>query len=133
MKNDTFQQLITLLQLFNGMPELLAQKLLQFNCLHPDFLRRINENQALQEYIENTEMITKPYFKSLKELHAFYDKFFVESKHDEMKRLPAPKDPIEVLQKQLEKAVYSENFELAAHIKKYMQTIGISPKDFEVF
>lgn len=132
MKNDTFQQLITLLTLFNGMPELLAQKLLQYNCLHPDFLRRINENQALQEYNSNNEELIniKPYFKSLNELHSFYDKFFIETKKEEMKRLPAAKDPVNVLQKQLEKAVYLENFELAANIKKYMNLVGISPKEF---
>jgi len=130
MKNDTFQQLILLLQLFNGMPELLAQKLLQFNCLHPDFLRRINENHALQEYAQNTDLISKPYFKSLSELHAFYDKFFMESKKEEVKRLPAPKNPADVLQKQLEKAVSFENFELAAYIKSYMQLVGIDVKDF---
>lgn len=131
MKNDTFQQLITLLQLFNGMPELLAQKLLQFNCLHPDFLRRINENPYLQEYTINNDLIfNKPYFKTLQELHAFYDKFFIEIKREEIKRLPPVKNPAEILQKQLEKAVHSENFELAAHIKKYMSIVGVDVKNF---
>lgn len=131
MKNDTFQQLITLLQLFNGTPELLAQKLLQFNCLHPDFLRRINENHHLQEYTINSDLIfNKPYFKTLNELHAFYDKFFVENPIEEAKRLPPAKDPAEILQKQLEKAVRSENFELAARIKKYMTLVGVDVKDF---
>jgi hypothetical protein len=131
MKNDTFQQLITLLQLFNGNPELLAQKLLQFNCLHPDFLRRINENQTLQEYTSNENLLNnKPYFKSLNELHAYYDRFFIENKIVEVKQLPAAKNPSDVLQQQLEKAVHFENYELAAQIKKYMILVGISPKDF---
>lgn len=132
MKNDTFQQLITLLQLFNGMPELLAQKLLQFNCLHPDFLRRINENNHLHDYALNNDLINaKPYFKSMNELHIYYDKFFLESQQEEkQKMLPAAKDPSLVLQKQLEKAVHSEEYELAACIRNYMQLVGISPKNF---
>ena len=109
----------------------MAQKLLQFNCLHPDFLRRINENHHLQEYTINSDLIfNKPYFKTLNELHAFYDKFFVENPIEEAKRLPPAKDPAEILQKQLEKAVRSENFELAARIKKYMTLVGVDVKDF---
>lgn len=131
MQDHTFQNLIQLLQLFNGMPELLAQKLLQFNCLNPDFLTRLNNNQALKESMMKNDLVnSKPYFRSLVEIHAFYDKFFIETKIEEVKQLPPSKDPSDVLQRQLEKAVALENFELATSIKKYMLMVGISPKRF---
>lgn len=131
MQDNTFYNLVQLLQLFNGMPELLAQKMLQFNCLNPEFLQRLNNNAHLKEYFKGNEMLAnKPYFRSLAELHAFYDKFFTQQQVEETKKLPAFKDPSDVLQRQLEKAVNDENFKLAACIKKYMQMVGISPKIF---
>lgn len=125
---DPFQNLIALFHLFNGMPELLAQKLIQFNALHPDFLQKVVENQNLTKYANDPDLImNKPYFNTLKDVHLFYDKFFVI---DNIKQLPMATDPVEILHLQLKKAVDEERYELADMIKNYMMLIKVDIKYF---
>jgi hypothetical protein len=121
---DPFQNLIALFHLFNGLPELLAQKLIQFSALHPDFLQKVIENQHLTAYANDPN---KPYFNSLKDVHTFYDKFFTS---DNIKQLPMANDPIEILHVQLKKFVDDERYELAEMVKKYMQLINVDIKYF---
>ena len=126
-----FQHLITLFHIFNGMPELLAQKMLQFNCFNPEFLKKVSYNKFLDEYTKDPDLImNKPYFTNLKDVHKFYDKFFMEFVEAEPKRLPPSTNPKTILQTQLRNAVELEKYELAAQIRNYMVMVGMMPENF---
>lgn len=129
--NDPFQHLITLFHIFNGMPELLAQKILQFNCINPEFLKKVSYNKFLEEYTRDPDLImNKPYFTHVKDVHKFYDKFFTETIDAEPKRLPPSTHPKTILQNQLKHAVENEKYELAAQIRNYMIMVGMAPENF---
>ncbi len=132
-KNKIFKKnLITLLSIFDGKPNILAEYLIQFDVLSDKQIEHIINNKELSKKskdIKESGEINKPYFSSLEEMQNFYNKFFITEKEKKHPILgSASKEEAIVLE--MRKALESENFEAAAKIRDYCEKNNIDIKKY---
>lgn len=109
--------LLSLLKLFNGRPNHLAQFLLENDALNDSFLKKLNQSSKLSNFkIDDKPFIPK--FNNIDEMKDYYNSFINEIESSIKKRT---KEEIEIeLSEKIKIAIESENYEEAARIRDYM-------------
>ncbi len=125
------RNLITLLKIFDGKPNLLAQYLLDYDVLGDNVKSKIMNNKELakrsKELKDNGEVIM-PNFTNLEEMNLFFDRFF-ESTATYLPVLVSDAK-IETLLAEIKTALKREDYEKAAKLRDYCATKGIDIADF---
>jgi len=109
--------LLSLLKLFNGRPNHLAQYLLENDALNDSFLKKLNQSSKLSNFkIDDKPFIPK--FNNIDEVKDYYNSFINEIESSIKKRT---KEEIEIeLSEKIKMAIESENYEEASRIRDYM-------------
>jgi hypothetical protein len=132
-KNKLFKKnLITLLSIFDGKPNILAEYLIQFDVLSDKQIEHITNNKELSKKskeIKESGEISKPYFSSLEDMQNFYNKFFIKDKEN-IHPILGSASKEEAIFLELKKALENENFETAAKIRDYCEKNNIDLKKY---
>jgi protein-arginine kinase activator protein McsA len=117
MGNFSTSNLLSLLKLFNGRPNHLAQFLLENEAFNDSFLKKLNKSSKLSNFkIDDKPFIPK--FNNIDEMKDYYNSFINEIESSIKKKT---KEEIEKeLSDKIKMAIESENYEEAARIRDYM-------------
>jgi nucleoside-triphosphatase THEP1 len=128
-ENNVLKNLITLIKIFNDVPELFAKKLLEHNVFNEEFINILSNNIDLINAFNNN-VKTKKVFYSIDDVNKYYDKFFKVNfyKQNEIDKYNVynGKNEKEVLIIQLENALRNEDYILADKINAYMKLLNIN-------
>jgi len=128
-ENNVLKNLITLIKIFNDVPELFAKKLLEHNVFNEEFINVLSNNIDLINAFNNN-VKTKKVFYSIDDVNKYYDKFFKANfyKQNEIDKYNVynAKDEKEALIIQLENALRNEDYILADKINAYMKLLNIN-------
>lgn len=122
------RQLVALLVLFRDKPNILVNYLLHYDALKKDFKERVKTNAFLHdisaEFQEN-HAVAPPIFLNLADMQKYYNQAFQRVRETKNPSVLGISSEQEVLLVQLHAAVYAEDYERAARIKKYMEESGM--------
>lgn len=126
-ENDKiYQNLITVLKLFQSRPYHLAKYLMDTDAFSEDFLRKIKNSDKLNSLNKEDESSLKAiYFIDVSHMKDFFN-----SLTDDVyeKKLKNKRDISEELNDKLEKSLKDERYEDAIRLRDYMQKNGIEIK-----
>jgi excinuclease UvrABC helicase subunit UvrB len=114
-KKFNSSSLLIFFKLFENRPNHLVNFLLENDAFNGTFLEKINDSNKLSKISENFEDIN---FLSIDEMNNFYKSLIDDL--DNIKRQKTKRDLIIELNKKIQEAINSENYEEAAHIRDYM-------------
>lgn len=127
------KNLVTLLSIFEGKPNLFAQYLLDYDILSDDMKNMLLNNTELTLKSKELEggNIEKPYFVDITDINNFYSKFFIIHKDVSIKML-AQNNNVESLIDELKIALSKEEYEKASKIRDYLIINGVDIKNLDI-
>ena len=116
---DFYNNLVNFLKLFKNRPNHLAKYLLDNSAINKDFLKKISNNEQLQDISKNDDFSTSPiYFADINKMNDYYNSFT-----EDIKKLNKGKTPEEIEEEMNEKLnnfISDEKYEDAARLRDYM-------------
>lgn len=110
MNSEDFDKLRRLFEEFDGRPNHLAKFLTEKNAFSDSFIKKLEEN--------STDIEKRPNFKTIKEMNRWFSKLVDDL--DKLKKKRTRDEIIKELNKKLNNAILTENFEEACRIRDYM-------------
>ena len=125
--NDkVYQNLITILKLFQSRPYHLAKYLIETNAFSDEFLQKIKNSDKLNSLNKEDESSLKAiYFVDVSHMKDFFNSL-TDDVYDE--KLKSKRDVAQELNIKLDRCLRDERYEDAIRIRDYMQKNGIEIK-----
>lgn len=115
---------LVILKMFKNRPYHLAKFLIENKAINPDFLKKINDNDALSDMSLNDVSDKQLHFNSISDMNKYYSSIIDDLENLKRKK---NKDELETeLNFKLKKSIEIEDYEEAARIRDYMKVNNIS-------
>ena len=124
MADESYQNLLIVLKLFQNRPHHLSKFLIENNALNPDFLDKITDSDKLSDMAQNGIKDNYLHFNSISEMKKYYSSLIDDLENLKKKKT---KEELEIeINQKLKSAIERENYEEASRIRDYMRLNNIN-------
>jgi hypothetical protein len=124
MGDESYQNLLIVLKLFQNRPHHLSKFLIENKALNPDFLEKITDSDKLSDMAQNGIKDNYLHFNSISEMKKYYSSLIDDLENLKKKKT---KEELEIeLNKKLKSAIEREDYDAASRIRDYMRLNSIN-------
>ena len=124
MADESYQNLLIVLKLFQNRPHHLSKFLIENNALNPEFLDKITDSDKLSDMAQNGIKDNYLHFNSISEMKKYYSSLIDDLENLKKKKT---KEELEIeINQKLKSAIERENYEEASRIRDYMRLNNIN-------